>query len=175
MYVTFDLYVKKTKTSIKTNMIGKAHNGYVGVALTIADMLVYKYEQRSILVDLDAIMIDYELQPGRLSIFRGYQDSVILDGSYNASPRSIQKILATALLLKQQLYPDHIIVAVIGDMKELGDFTELEHRQIVSYIQAVADKVILIGHMTQRYTMDELKKIGYDMDMVDSYLSSDRA
>jgi GTP cyclohydrolase FolE2 len=53
--------------------------------------------------------------------------------------------------------------------------TELEHRQIVSIIQAVADKVILVGEMTKKYTMDELQKIGYDMTMVDSYLSSDRA
>jgi len=29
VYVTFDLFVKDTKTTIKTNMIGKAHNGYV--------------------------------------------------------------------------------------------------------------------------------------------------
>jgi len=175
VYVTFDLHVKKTKTTIKTNMIGKAHNGYVWVALTIADILVYRYEERSILADLDAIMIDYELQPGRLSIFAGYKNSVIVDGSYNSSPRSVKKTLSTALLLKQQLYPDHKIIAILGDMRELWDLTELEHRQIVSSIQAVADKVILIGEITKKYTMDELQKIGYDMDMVDHYLSSDRA
>lgn len=113
VYVTFDLYVKNTKTTIKTNMIGKANNGYVGVALTIADMLVYRYEQRSILADLDVIMINYELQPGRLSIFAGYRNSVIIDGSYNASPRSVKNILSTALLLKKQLYPDHKIIVVL--------------------------------------------------------------
>lgn len=100
-------------------MIGKAHNGYVGVALTIADMLLYRYDTKNILADLDAITMEYDLQPGRLSIFPGYMNSVIIDGTYNASPRSVKKILATGHLLKQQLYPDHKIVAIIGDMKEL--------------------------------------------------------
>jgi UDP-N-acetylmuramoyl-tripeptide--D-alanyl-D-alanine ligase len=135
VYVTFDLHVKNTKTTIKTNMIGKAHNGYVGVALTIADMLVYRYEQRSILADLDAITIEYTLQPGRLSVFGGYRDSVIVDGSYNASPRSVKKTIGAAHMLRQQLYPEHKILVVLGDMKELGDLSEQEHRQIVSYVQ----------------------------------------
>ncbi len=174
VYVTFDLFVKNTKTSIKTNMIGKAHNGYVGVALTIADMLLYRYDTKNILADLDAITMEYDLQPGRLSIFPGYMNSVIIDGTYNASPRSVKKILATGHLLKQQLYPDHKIVAIIGDMKELWDFAEQEHRQIVSYIQWVADRVFLVGDMVQ-HTYDELVKIWFDMQMVTQYRSSSRA
>jgi len=98
-------------------------------------MLVYRYEQRSILADLDAITIDYTLQPGRLSVFGGYKDSVIVDGSYNSSPRSVKKTIGAAHLLRQQLYPAHKILVVLGDMKELGDLSEQEHRQIVSYVQ----------------------------------------
>ncbi len=174
VYVTFDLFVKQTKTTIKTNMIGKAHNGYVGVALTIADMLLYKYDNKNILADLDAIRMEYELQPWRLSIFPGYMNSVIVDGTYNASPRSVKKILSTAHLLKQQLYPDHKVVAIIGDMRELWDFAEQEHRQIVSYIQWVADRVFLVGDMVQ-HTYDELVKIWFDMQTVTQYRSSSRA
>ncbi len=98
-------------------------------------MLVYRYEQRSILADLDAITIEYTLQPGRLSVFGGYRDSVIVDGSYNASPRSVKKTIGAAHMLRQQLYPEHKILVVLGDMKELGDLSEQEHRQIVSYVQ----------------------------------------
>lgn len=172
VYVTFDLFVKKTKTTVKTNMIGKAHNGYVWVALTIVDMLVYKYEWRSILADLDVITIDYELQPGRLSIFAGYKDSVIVDGSYNASPRSVKKTISTAHILRQQLYPEHKIILVLGDMKELGDLSEQEHRQIVWYVQWVADKVFLVGDMMHRFVVDELEKIWFDMSIVESSLSA---
>lgn len=172
VYVTFDLHVKNTKTTIKTNMIGKAHNGYVGVALTIADMLVYRYEQRSILADLDAITIEYTLQPGRLSVFGGYRDSVIVDGSYNASPRSVKKTIGAAHMLRQQLYPEHKILVVLWDMKELWDLSEQEHRQIVSYVQWVADRVYLVGDMMTRFAADELDKIGFDMDTVQTSLSA---
>jgi UDP-N-acetylmuramoyl-tripeptide--D-alanyl-D-alanine ligase len=172
VYVTFDLFVKNTKTTIKTNMIGKAHNGYVGVALTIADMLVYRYEQRSILADLDAITIDYTLQPGRLSVFGGYRDSVIVDGSYNSSPRSVKKTIGAAHLLRQQLYPEHKILVVLGDMKELGDLSEQEHRQIISYVQWVADRVYLVWDMMTRFAADELDKIGFDMTTVQTSLSA---
>lgn len=172
VYVTFDLFVKNTKTTIKTNMIGKAHNGYVGVALTIADMLVYRYEQRSILADLDAITIEYTLQPGRLSVFGGYRDSVIVDGSYNSSPRSVKKTIGAAYLLRQQLYPEHKILVILGDMKELGDLSEQEHRQIVSYVQWVADRVYLVWDMMTRFAADELDKIGFDMSTVQTSLSA---
>ena len=170
--VTFDLLVKSHTMTIKTNMIGKAHYGYIGVWLTIADMLSYKYTGNGIIKSLDVVTLDYALQPGRLSILSWYKDSVIVDASYNASPRSVTKIINTVYTLRQQLYPDHKIIVMLGDMKELGDFAEQEHRKLAAYVHGVADDVFLVGQMMSRFVYDELCKIGYTERRIRRYLSS---
>lgn len=51
-------------------------------------------------------------------------------------------------------------------MRELGDLTEQEHRLLAAYVQAVADKVFLLGDSMHAFMYDELGKIGFPMDDV---------
>jgi UDP-N-acetylmuramyl pentapeptide synthase len=55
---------------------------------------------------------------------------------------------------------------VLGDMRELGDWTEREHRLLASYVSAVADRVFLVGEYMNAHLVDELQKFGYDMNRV---------
>jgi UDP-N-acetylmuramyl pentapeptide synthase len=42
------------------------------------------------------------------------------------------------------LFPDRKVWIVLGDMRELGDLTEKEHRLLAGYVSQFADKVFLV-------------------------------
>ncbi|MEL6738036.1 MAG: UDP-N-acetylmuramoyl-tripeptide--D-alanyl-D-alanine ligase, partial [Pseudomonadota bacterium] len=67
--------------------------------------------------------------------------ALIIDESYNANPASMR---ATLRSLGQT--PAHRRIAVLGAMKELGDFSEGFHAQLAEpLIEAQIDHVILVG------------------------------
>ncbi|MEL7519631.1 MAG: UDP-N-acetylmuramoyl-tripeptide--D-alanyl-D-alanine ligase, partial [Pseudomonadota bacterium] len=67
--------------------------------------------------------------------------ALFIDESYNANPASMR---ATLRLLGQT--PAHRRVAVLGAMKELGDFSDQFHAQLTQpLIEAQIDHVILVG------------------------------
>lgn len=119
--------------------------------------------------------LSYTLQPGRLSVFHGIENSVIIDSTYNASPLSVKKIINTAHNIKTQLFPQRKIWLVLGDMRELGELTEKEHRMIAGYVSQVADRVILVGKYMTDYLADELEKIGYNTKNIYKFYKADIA
>jgi UDP-N-acetylmuramyl pentapeptide synthase len=48
--------------------------------------------------------LEYQLQPGRLSIFAGKEDTILFDSTYNASPRSVREVVDTAFTIRSQLF-----------------------------------------------------------------------
>jgi UDP-N-acetylmuramoyl-tripeptide--D-alanyl-D-alanine ligase len=66
----------------------------------------------------------------------------VIDDSYNASPDSM--FAALDLLASFDGY-DGRLVAILGEMLELGDVAEGEHRRVERYAREVADVVIAIG------------------------------
>jgi len=175
--VEFSLWIKEKKYHIQTNMLGKANYGYIWIGLAIASILDYKYAKLEARPEdpilrngsREKLSLSYKLQPGRLSIFQGVENSVIVDSTYNASPLSVKKIINTAYNIKTQLFPQRKTILVLGDMRELGDLTEREHRMIAGYVSQVADKVILVGQYMTDYLADELEKVGYDPKLIEKF------
>jgi UDP-N-acetylmuramoyl-tripeptide--D-alanyl-D-alanine ligase len=67
--------------------------------------------------------------------------ALLIDESYNANPASMR---ATLKALGQT--PAHRRIAVLGSMKELGDFSDGFHRQLIEPLnEAGIDHVILVG------------------------------
>lgn len=56
----------------------------------------------------------------------------------------MRKMIENTYQLRQELYPSYKICLVLGDMRELGDFAELEHRQLAGVISHGSDKIILV-------------------------------
>ena len=83
--------------------------------------------------------------PGRCRLFKGINHSTIIDSSYNSSP-----VAAMEMLKFLKTFP-HPRVAVLGDMRELGNETENAHRQIYRLARKTADLVIGIGPNTQKF------------------------
>lgn len=80
--------------------------------------------------DLDAVQAGLQgMQsvPGRMAIRDGRNQAIIIDDSYNASPSSFR---AAIDVLAAQLGTR---IIAMGDMAELGDYTQEAHREIGAY------------------------------------------
>lgn len=97
-----------------------AHNGAAALAVAIATG-----------ADVDraaAGMESVEPGPGRMRALAATRGALVLDDSYNANPRSVAIALETAARVAR--LRGARLVAVLGDMKELGDRAAAEHAEI---------------------------------------------
>lgn len=91
----------------------------------------------------------YEAPAGRLKLLRGNKQSLILDDTYNASP-----IATLAALEVLAAFPARRRIAVLGDMLELGAYTEAAHRAVGERAAAVADLFAGVGER-MKFAFDE--------------------
>jgi UDP-N-acetylmuramoyl-tripeptide--D-alanyl-D-alanine ligase len=83
---------------------------------------------------------EYNTPPGRLSVLEGMNGSTIIDDTYNSSPVAA---IAAVEVLKEMKGKRKI--AVLGDMLELGKFTEEEHHNLGVEVASVADMLVVVG------------------------------
>ncbi|MFZ2150727.1 MAG: Mur ligase family protein [Candidatus Absconditicoccaceae bacterium] len=168
------LDIKGNEYKVQTNLMGKPNYGYIGVSLMILEILNYKYKTDNLKTN-DNLELNYKLQPGRFSVFEGVENSIIFDSSYNASPLSVRKIIDSVHNIKSELFPYRKVWMVLGDMRELGDLTEKEHRLLAGYVSQFADKVFLVGKQMCEHLADELDKVGYDKSLIYKFDKSNEA
>lgn len=92
---------------------------------------------------------------GRLELKEGVKGSIVIDDTYNASPSSMRVALDTLASLPAQRK-----IAVLGDMLELGSFSEDAHREAGKYASTVCSMVYTVGIKT-KFTYDELVSRGF--------------
>jgi UDP-N-acetylmuramyl pentapeptide synthase len=61
----------------------------------------------------DKLELTYKLQPGRLSVFGGKFDTLIIDSTYNASPLSVRKTIDTVYTIRNNCFPKSEIWLVL--------------------------------------------------------------
>lgn len=83
---------------------------------------------------------DYRTPPGRLSLIEGERGSLIIDDTYNSSPVAAHEAIE---ILKE--FKGGRKIAILGDMLELGKFTEEEHLRLGEKVGEVVDVLITIG------------------------------
>ncbi|MDZ4221830.1 MAG: UDP-N-acetylmuramoyl-tripeptide--D-alanyl-D-alanine ligase [Patescibacteria group bacterium] len=69
---------------------------------------------------------ELRLEPGRMRVLAGIKHTTIIDDTYNASPISVK----AALEAVAELSHEGVVIAVLGDMLELGRLSEEEHKKI---------------------------------------------
>ncbi len=92
------------------------------------------------MVEISEALARYESPPGRLRLLKGIKSSFILDDTYNASPEAMRVALDTLAIL-----PGKRKIAVLGDMLEIGTYTENSHRSIGDRVAEFADMLITVG------------------------------
>ncbi len=144
------------------NLLGQ-HQAYSLLA-AIAVGLIFKIN----LVDIAEALKEYRPVAGRCRLLRGIKGSWIIDDTYNASPSST---LAALEILKQVKGRK---IAVLGDMLELGSFTEEAHRQVGLAATETADWLLAVGERSI-FIIDEAEKKGLSEERIRHFVSSEEA
>lgn len=93
---------------------------------------------------------------GRMQWLRGIRSSTILDETYNASPDAVKAALDVLYDLEA---PQKI--ALLGNMNELGAYSERSHQEIGSYCDpAELDLVLTLGPHANQFLADAARERG---------------
>ncbi len=86
--------------------------------------------------------------PGRMNILKGIQGTTIIDDTYNSSPAAAAAALQTLYSFDQT--PQRI--AVLGDMRELGATSQMEHEKLGAMCDPnMLSWLVTVGPETERY------------------------
>ncbi len=98
---------------------------------------------------------NFSLPPGRMSVFKGIKDTIVVDSSYNNA--TLSPIL-DLLDFVYEVGKQRRRVGIIGDMRELGSMSKALHEEVARKILTTLDFAILIGPLTQKYIDPILRK-----------------
>ncbi len=112
----------------------------------------------------------YVPPPGRMRLFDGVKDSVILDDTYNASPVAVER----ALLTLSEVRTHARRVAVLGDMLELGRFSVESHEKVGALAAKSADILFTVGVRSRKIAEGALEN-GMGEDRIFQYDDADSA
>ncbi len=91
---------------------------------------------------------------GRMSIRTSTMGYTILDDCYNAAPESMLAALRTLV----ELASDGSRVAILGDMRELGDYSAAAHKQLgAQVIDANLRLLITVGESSKLIAMEAIR------------------
>jgi UDP-N-acetylmuramoyl-tripeptide--D-alanyl-D-alanine ligase len=86
------------------------------------------------LVEIAQALKNFRLPPGRMNVLPGLKHTFIIDDTYNSSPEAATAALQ--LLGRVKLAEPAVKYAVLGDMLELGSYSEEGHRSIGAQVVA---------------------------------------
>lgn len=104
------------------NALGKQHiyAALAAIAVGVANGLN--------LVEISEGLRKYKVAPGRMNVIDGVKNTIIIDDTYNSSPKSSEAALEVIKNIK--LAEGRKKYAVLGDILELGNFTEEGHQRV---------------------------------------------
>ena len=117
------------------------------------------------LVEISEALKNYQSPPGRMRIIKGIKNAWIIDDTYNASPLS-----TTAALEALRAIEGKRKIAVLGDMREIGKYSEEAHQTIGEKAAEFADLLFTVGEKARfiksaaiQYGLSEEKIFHFDM------------
>jgi UDP-N-acetylmuramyl pentapeptide synthase len=94
--------------------------------------------------------------PGRMNVLKGQMNTIIIDDSYNSSPIAASSALQALYSLQA---PQRI--AVLGDMNELGDLSQLEHEKLGNLCDPnLLSWVVTVGEEAEKYLAQTARQRG---------------
>ncbi len=109
--------------SFVTPLLGIAGQLATMAALAAVETLTGKRIEPSA---IEAALKTIDQGDGRLSVSQLSDGTIVIDDTYNANPASMRSALGTAA----SLAAGRRLICVLGEMRELGDFAEREHRAL---------------------------------------------
>ena len=130
--ITFN---NKKSLSVGINILGRYHLSYAAVGTCIAEIVSYSFFQKPAFEENAHISLALSLQPWRWSLFDGIYDSIIVDSTYNASPRSVKQIIDEVSNWRDNKHGTRKLLFVLWDMRELWTQEEKEHIKLAMFLQ----------------------------------------
>jgi len=109
------------------------------------------------------------LQPAhhRLQILEGLNGTYVLDDTYNSSPAALEE----AINVLNEV-PAKRRIAVLGEMRELGQYSKLMHEQIAQKIYKDKVDLVLLGGGETKFVAEELLSLGFPQERLEVNLSN---
>ena len=107
---------------------------------------------------------------GRMNLLEGVNGSLIFDDSYNSSP-----IAAEAAIEVLSEYPAKRRLAVLGDMKELGEFSHSEHERIGELLRAKDVWLLFTVGQEAEFIAEGARRSGFDAFKIFEFSDSSEA
>ena len=100
------------------------------------------------LVEISKAMREFDSPNGRMNLIDGIKHTLIIDDTYNSSPISVMSALD--IVSKIPIAKGARRFAVLGDMLELGKYSEEGHREVGRYAaKSGANKLITVGERSR--------------------------
>ncbi|BCX14968.1 MAG: UDP-N-acetylmuramoyl-tripeptide--D-alanyl-D-alanine ligase [Patescibacteria group bacterium] len=151
--------VKRVKIEFEDYILPDEFDINFGIAVSVASIFGIKRGKA-----ISNIKKNFKLPAGRSSIIRGIKDTLIIDSSYNSSFKATVVMLGLLDKLGKKLKRKK--VAVLGDMRELGNLAEREHKELAKVAVRIADKIILVGPLMGKYFLPQALKLGYPRENI---------
>lgn len=94
---------------------------------------------------------NFKLPSGRSSIFKGINNTLIIDSSYNSSSSAVLAFLD--LLKELKTRTNKKVVFLMGDMRELGNEAKIEHEKIAKELIKTVDFLYCVGPLTKEFVI----------------------
>jgi UDP-N-acetylmuramoyl-tripeptide--D-alanyl-D-alanine ligase len=114
----------------------------------------------------------FSLPNGRLNFFKGIKNTTLIDSTYNNA--TLPPIL-DILDFVQTISGDRRKIAIIGDMRELGDASEDAHEVLAKKILKTVDYAVVIGPLSEQYIVPILRKAAFPFEDFPDVTSSKEA
>lgn len=106
-------------------------------------------------------------QEHRMQALLGPNGSTILDDTYNSSPASLDAAIDTLLQI-----PARRRILVLGEMRELGKYSEVLHKKAAQRIYKEKIDLVLLGSGDANFIAMELKDLGFFEERLESNLQN---
>lgn len=111
----------------------------------------------------------YRPAPGRMTLSPGVKGTMVIDSSYNASPLAMHAALDTLRDL-----PGKRKVAVLGDMRELGEYSMDAHERVGRVASQLVNVLVTVGP-SGKLIAEAAKKHGLPKKNIQSFDTADEA
>lgn len=151
----FELNYGVERVKVEYQLLGKhqVYSALAAAALGISCELS--------LINIKKGLESVEAAAHRLQPLIGVNGSTVLDDTYNSSPTALEEALNT---LKE--LPARKRIAILGEMKELGIYSEKLHRQIAQKIYKDKMDLVILGGGNTKYVAEELISLGFSEEKV---------
>ncbi len=117
----------------------------------------------------EALSLNYKSSKGRMKFLKLKNGATLIDDSYNASPDSMKELIETVSGI-----PAKRKIAILGDMLELGDYSEESHKEVGRLSANVFNVLICIGEKSV-IVASSAKRTGFSSDALYVFENADKA